>query len=798
MLDSLPIALFLLFYYVRYRGGRRESSTLLEGATVFLFSYAVISSLLSLFGAYNHLLIVSLMALAMAVAARGRDLELQPSIPRVRRDTAWFLVIAAVYLCFADQRSEFIRMGSDAGVYCNYAKNMVATGGGRFESEYLVSPEKDLGLMSGWPAVGFFEDETSGFHYQFFPGWPSLLALGMSLFGRYNYTYIMPIIGVLSIYWIFRLLRHWLGGRRLIAATLCLALNPLLIYFSKYCTSELLLFLVSIFVLHAGACGSRHQRGLALLAIAAAAVSHISLFLYVPLLLVYGAHSAIAGNGNSLVRFRATAAIFLAHLAVGYQFSPKYYEGIFAKFGSFAPALDFYYYPMMIGLVVLVFSLGANRWAGYLSPGALHRMARLIPLWVAFLLGYSVWRGYQLGWTDDLAHLPARETYVNLGLESVLHVTIVSVALASGVVFFLLFLAMALIPRLRLISDTADLFLAAAVLPAMTFYFFILPDVRHNYYLSRYFLPVIAPFIVIFVLKRAAGWRRWKFWATVGPVLAFNVFYSSFVATTPEHQGRNRMIRELEAVIPAGAPVFALGAQRSVHLLFSNIVRYDLEAEYGYLGQDFDSGMRMLGKYVAGHDPDALYLVSDREVPLDASVASRRRFVIANNNYVLRSKILYPYKSQKTEERFFLYSVEEPGRLLLPETDFSAEEIARLSPASFWTKAGEWSNGEFAMVLPRPIRGVTRLRIETGGRFLHYSSRFEAVGGEVMVEINGRSYRKMLDAEVLTIELGSPLTVETLAIRSATFVPAELGINDDPRSLGLDIDRLILVGGHQR
>ncbi len=789
MINSLPILLFLLFYLLRYRNSGEESSVLVEGATVFLFSYAVLSSLLSLIGAYDHLLIVSLLALAMGciAVAHGIEFELRPTAGKITRQSIWFLVIAIVYLCFVDHRSDYIRMGSDAGVYCNYAKNLVAHGGGEFESQSLLDRERDLQVTQEWPAVGFFHDQGSHYYYQFFPGWPSLLALGMKIFGPYNYSYIMPLIGILAIYWLFLLLQRWLADWRLIAATFCLALNPLLVYFSKYTTSELFLFLVSAFALYAFPSGTERLKRLTLLALAAAAVSHISLFLYLPLLLTYGAYAATVGSRRNQSHFHAIIAIFLLHLVAGYWFSPQYYAAFFSKHKLFGLDLDFFYYPLLTGIAVLFFSLVVRRLAGRLSPKTLARLARLIPAWVVLLLLYSAWRGYQLGWTDDLAHLPARGAYVNQGLESVVHVTIFSVALASGVLFFLIFLAVALLPRLRPIRDAFDLFLVAGVLPTATCYFLIFPDIRHNYYLSRYFLPVMAPFIVVFALKRIARWQDWRFWATMTPALAFNLLFSGFIAVTPEYVGRTQMIREMKALIPEASQVFTLGRQETVHLLFANIARYDLQSKYGYLGEESGSGMDLLREHILDHDPESPFLVSDQEVPLGLSVSLQNRFVLTNNRYVHWGGILYPYRAQTTQETYYLYSVQEPDE----HNDFSAREVAWLSPSSFWGEAGSWSNGAFSMNLPRAVGGVSRVKIETGGRFLEFT-QLDQVDDEVVVEVNGISYEGMLTARAVTFDLGERLTVRTLRVRSATFVPAELGVNLDRRSLGIDIVRLVL------
>ena len=340
-MGALPVAVFLGLYCLSFSSQKRGLTLLFEAVSIFLFAYAVLSSLLSLFDLYSHVLVATLLdaGLLLRLHARsdGIDWQISRSI-RFKRETLAFLLVAVIFLAFTAERFEHIAMTHDVSVYCNSAKNLVKWGGTRY---YIQPSDKLSPLMSDLADVpqrlpGTYPLPEGDAYYQFFPGWPSILALGMHLFGPLEYRYVMVAIAIAVLYWIFMILGQWLVGWQRIGATFALALNPLLIYFTKYTTSELFLLLCVLFTLYAFVAGGQQEQSLSLLAIAAIAVSHISIFLYLPMLFLHGGLAAFSGDRALFTHFRAVSLIFVASLGLGFYFSPQYYVDIFSIVGFLA------------------------------------------------------------------------------------------------------------------------------------------------------------------------------------------------------------------------------------------------------------------------------------------------------------------------------------------------------------------------------------------------------------------------------------------------------------------------------
>ena len=337
----LPVVAFLGLYSLSFCGQKRGLTLLFEGLSVFLFAYAVLSALLSLFDLYSHMLVVTVLDLGLLLGlyTRSHEVSWRPTRSMtVKRETLAFLMVAIVCFAFTASRFEHIAMRADVAVYCNSAKNLVKWGGTKYyaqTSQSLTTLTGDLvGVSQGLPGIYSVPDGDA--YYQFFPGWPSILALGMHIFGPLEYRYVMVVIALAVLYWFFLILGKWLEGWRRLGATLVFALNPLLVYFTKYTTSELFLLLCVLFTVYAFMVGGRREQNLSLLAIAAIAVSHISLFLYVPMLFLYGGLAAYSADRATFAHYQATSLIFIASLLLGYFFSPQYYVHVFSIVGFLA------------------------------------------------------------------------------------------------------------------------------------------------------------------------------------------------------------------------------------------------------------------------------------------------------------------------------------------------------------------------------------------------------------------------------------------------------------------------------
>lgn len=814
-MSLLPVLAFLGLYVAALSRRPTALDRLVEGAAVYLFGYAIVASLLSLFDAYRHAAAAGVLLVALAAAVVRRGAADPPSGSRPWRwassDPKLFLV-AVIYLALAAGPFENVTMTGDVAVYGAYAKNLVAWGGGDFRYqpvEAVLELTRDLPEVS--QSLGGLYPRPDGVPYfQFYPGWPSVLALGISLFGPIHFRIILTVVGLLVVVLAYELLARWLEGWRLTVAALVFATNPLWIYFSKYTTTEAFLLLCVLFVAQAFVSGDSQARRLSLLALGAVAVTHISFFLYLPMLLLHGATAVWRRDREQLAHFTASTGIFVGALALGYFFSPLYFVTVFSKLG-FLAKMSLPNRHLVVPVAVGAAALIACALAGWTrSRGRLETLpwptagcwTPAVRLWLAAILAYTVWAGYELGWTGRLIgeSMPAgawdnRVNYVNRGWPSLAHLNLVSIALGCGVVPFLAFLGLFAVPRswrgAELVEGTRDLFLLVGILLNLSIYTFIRYDTPFNYYASRYFLPVLVPFVLLFVLNKASGWKATGFYAMTLPVVAANGLFATFLATHPERPTRNDLIQEARKVVPEGSTMLTVG-RPGIHRFWATLVIYDLESQYRYLGEDPEV-LRLLTRRPEAMGGE-LFLLSDRPLALDPDAATRSLLERRDVAYDYPLRIFYPLRARESHRAYSLYRVPDLDRLFGERTLLSAEAILRLSPSSYFpgSEPGSWSTGTFELTLEPAVAAVTRVSLTTGGKLLHWSTR-EAVGDRVVLEIGDAVYETALVTEHVTFGLDRPTDVSTLRIRSSTFVPSRVQPDlADDRSLGIDLTRIVL------
>lgn len=804
-METVPLLVAWLVLYRRLRscdGGTDVRSLWLrdtaEGLSLFLFLYAVLGSLSALAGQFHHLWLAGLLVIAMAAVLLANH----PSLVPVRgsgvgtKDAVALALALAIFATLSWTRFDYLRMGADAGVYVNAAKNLYFDGSTVYRPDLLPGDRSDLTDAAG-AATGLYCPEPGDCYYQFLPGWPSILAFGMSLFGLHRYSYVMVVVGLLVVYWFYRVLQRWLTGWRLAAGTLCFSASPLLVFFSKYTTSELFLLLAVLFTVEAGLSGDRWLRYASLAAIGAVAVTHISLFLYLPLLGLLALRSTARPEPGGLFYLRAATVLLIVSLPLAYLFSPQYFRDIFGAFGKHfgSVGLPAGIVPGVIGLLALVGAGLPGRGRATMAQRWLARLPWLAPLLLGATLAYSAWHGIALGWGNVAAAVPWKAGYAGRGVLSLAHLSVVSVALALGITFFVVLVGLVLCRPRAVVRDELDLWLVIGALAALAAHVVINPDLRENYYHSRYFLPMVVPFALLYVLRRAAAWRDRYFCLLVLPVLLFDVVFSGFLLSAPPLQAPMRFARQLQADVPAGSTVLALGSARRTDWLVANLVRYDLRSRYLYLGERDGGGGGEALATAAGlrqQGENGLFLLSERRLPLLEGTNPVRRYQLRDRVPLLWEDVMYPFRYTWHVEAYNLYDLGSGPGEHAGDRVITLGELALLSPESFLETPGGWSTGRFHLHLEPAVGEVRRVRLVTGGRLLALIEQDDRIVSEITLVIGEDEYAEELDAEEIVVRLREAVSVDELIIRSGTFVPLQLGINQDPRTLGIDLQSVVL------
>lgn len=525
------------------------------------------------------------------------------------------------------------------------------------------------------------EPGGSQFRFQFYPGWPLFMAQFGGVLGLSNMFFAVLFTFTLAVLLFAALLEDRGIGRTTFVTTVALfASSPLLLYFSKYTTAEALLLFLFLFVVYFFSVGTVAGSTLAAAGLAAIVVTHISTFLYAPLLLLLCLEGYRSGDRRVASFAVAAFGLLLGGMALGPYFSPEYFQHIFrASFGRLGMSE-----PARWGVTSMVAIYAAGL---ALAVGATWRAARPAPggggpprwypahdgrLVLALLRGlmvllvvYTVYQAYRLGWTDHF--LPdgpkggawrARSEYAGTGWIALARANIVSMLMATSLVGLPLVLAGAFWRGKKVLAVPRRGFLLAAVLLTLAIYTFMRFDTPSNYCASRYFVPVFVPSVMLLFAEMIEMFRVRRGWivtlALVG--LGFNLAYDRSLYLYQTFSDEMRFVEDVADRVGDNRVLFIRNHKR-----------------------DNRMAQRLLALPLAhAHDISVVNVVARPHTPVDSLIADYARHlqlrdaaVIARRpptdgrafevvylmRWYLRQSPLYPYRPSGRRERYYLYNL---------------------------------------------------------------------------------------------------------------------------------------------
>jgi hypothetical protein len=423
-------------------------------------------------------------------------------------------------------------------------------------------------------------------------------------------------------------------------------------------------------------------------------------------------------------------------------------------------------------------------------------------LWLLILMAGSVVVSYRLGWTNT--YLPeedrimnswaARNVYANQGLDSLLHFSPFSIVMGTSLVV----LPLVVFWMLRNHRKTADGWavedlLKFIILLLLCIFILVRPDVPNNYYASRYFLFALFPAIYIlfgmFVESRSQkGTGKWVVYALLSFGLTFNLYYSINLYAQPVFQNRFDTLGAIAARIPPSSHLFLEVDDFSNRLLFLPL-RYLAGIEVTRIQGDFEASVNAYGLMLGLEEA---YLLSTTHRPEGESLAT-----IHLDDERHPWSILYPTSVNSRRLTYYLWKknfAAAPVRRFL-HTDLFGEPsrsgtlvlgrnvLGRVRTENFYVDS-IWSTGivEVDALDDAFDRAADRIRIVTGGNWLRHDP-----APSLTVIVDGNEIRPARSGNLFEAVLDSPRVIRSLRVLSSTFVPSEIGINEDPRSLGVDI-----------
>lgn len=351
----------------------RLARSLTDGGAIAVFALTTLAGLILVVGAGTLLLMLDMYSVtvllagcaAAALAASVVSEALAMPAPRrsvapTRFEVPVLLLLAVLALPVASPGYQVVAMGSDAGVYLNRAMQLEHDGrpfptSGVDASQlppvlldqYLTDNRTAAGSQPA--VVGGLKVRADGttLEYHALAGWPVLLSVSGRLLGMHNAQFVtVPLLMALGAFVILALRAMSASALTSLLCGVSAITLPIVAYFSRYPTVELVLAVTSAGIAWMLLAGIRACGIVAGLAFGAYAVVHLSSF--IPLLISFLAapfllFSVAPAGRRELCTYLGVAGLSqLFALAAARSLSPGYMADLFSlSFGSYRNGLWF-------------------------------------------------------------------------------------------------------------------------------------------------------------------------------------------------------------------------------------------------------------------------------------------------------------------------------------------------------------------------------------------------------------------------------------------------------------------------
>ncbi len=431
----------------------------------------------------------------------------------------------------------------------------------------------------------------------------------------------------------------------------------------------------------------------------------------------------------------------------------------------------------------------------------------IVRLWALVILMCIVYFAYQLGFTDKYKPTTtsvwssgsARIAYVNKGLYSLRHLSITNIALATSFVITpVIFFVLLFYPKI-VVENSTGKFLAYANLFLLTVFNVLSIDITNNYYCSRYFLPVLFPFLfflfcnILFNIRSKVVFSAVML-ALVSGVLFFNIRHDYYLYKNQVWQNRYEAIHQISDYMPKHSYVFLLVDDFSSYFLqpnlrfLSDLKVINLQSLDGKK-TDWNTLTMHINEYASELDMRDYYVISvhpyaDHECKIVYFESSRHPWTID-----------YPTTFNETVYKYYIYHSAMNGNDYFNQTNaLPLKNPGNIVISGFAYK--DWSTGDIIINnLEYKIKpGSKYLVIKSMGWYQNFVKQFHVSEPQITAYANGYNLQLIrMNDTAYYYRLNNKIKVlQTLNIKSSTFIPKNFGINDDVRSLGIDISNITI------
>lgn len=747
----------------------------------------------------------------------------------IEKKIRWtLLVIILIAFLFRIDPSLYVLGGQDQGLYVNMS-SVYEKQGSTYVTDYVRENIKSNSVRkyydkynqigfhlkkenkmegSHLPGVFIKNVETSRYVFQFYPLHPLWMAIFAKIFGDTNRVYALVFFSIISII-SFYFLAYEISDKNQIAASLAaffLAINPLHAFFSKFPVTEIvaLAFTSSSFYLlikyyRTGLKGELKWGYLVLSSglMACFFFTRISGFMYIPffyiiLLSVFIFIESFPMKRQLIYYIFAILVLFTFSNFYGFIYSYPYFTDIYRN--SFSRFLgnnwirDLIVIGILLSIILLLIAFFSNNKT--INP-ALKKLftifSNVLPYFLYIVILLAAYRAYQLGYTERFAG--GQWNMGNHGLASIQYSNIYVVISYMSPFAFILFLIAIKKTKLKEYKGLLS-FVLLFLISFWTTNTFIGFTTPYQYYYARYLLSEVMPyslllvclFLGILAYKRSLLLKTvsYLFMACISLYFLYFTFYQ-FRGTYCDgvyeslkliqkrlgtkdllllHKKNFRFYNQINTALTYyyGLNVFSIGKFQDItNVLYYSILQYNdifilsqvpLETSYFTLYDEIDY---KYGMFEQGN-----------RIPKKFYYLRQKHYL-----YKINKPLLFEYHKTNTD---IFYLNKLPKKHL---KNFHRDKI--------------FTKGDSSIVdLNYKIKENDKYLIINTKGWNPYKDKLDKLN--LKVEINGNpltfSYKKNNSFYFLLpgIEM-----IKTIRIISSTFIPKELGINNDPRVLGVDI-----------
>lgn len=727
---------------------------------------------------------------------------------RDERFDLYLLLILLIAGFFIAKPYLYIMGGQDEGIYVNMSSTYEKTGSTFIKDnlrEALPEDEKEIydaynhyGLTgkvedkyegSNEPGVFIKDLEKSEYVYQFYPLHPIWMAIFGKVLGEDNRVYSLFFFSILSLVTFF-LLAYELSNRKKWPAYIIagfLALNPLFTFFSKFPVSEIVsiamsglgfYYLLRYFQQYKEN-GSSQKIFLFLSSLAFFNLffNHISGFLYMPIFYLFLLIAMLFIDDKSRLRIfvlYALSIFFWYFLSVlyGLKYSFPYSFDIY-NFELSRLILFNWKLQLLLTVILLAAILYVVRhfrmYVKNLIAKYLPYTLNILVLLIILIIPLNIYDAYNAGIAfGDLKRVM---------LSSAIYITVLYLT-PIGLILFLFGLNKA-----RKLQEVPNFMFLIFLLLAWYMKIIISVWVGYQYYAARYLFNEVVVYSMLFIalycghLLTAEKFKKYFAIAAIAFISIYSIYYTSFQLQGQEADGSNRALKRIAAQIDEKdilMPTF------SGHEILTPLKYY-----FGlnmFIISPQEVGEKDFFNYFLGNFND-IFVLSTK--PL-----SNRNLEIID--IIAYKEGIFEHPGYKIPQEFFYHNQADLYLYKVNRYDYFTRHIT-IRPADYertgFYEDNIWTNGEGVIkklaIQVHPESKYVIIQANGSHPFKNDVSKIK-----LKLYINGQElkFEKQSNNNYYFLQDKGIKEINEIKINSATFIPADLGINADTRKLGLDVN----------